>query len=129
MESLASNFPKDFIFGTATAAYQVEGAYDEDGRGMSIWDKFSNIPGKIYNDENGNIADDHYHRFPQDLELLKTIGVQAYRLSLSWTRILPTGRLPINQAGIDHYSHVFDKLVENDYISFFSMLKGRSKTY
>mmetsp|Transcript_3067 Transcript_3067/g.4367 ORF Transcript_3067/g.4367 Transcript_3067/m.4367 type:complete len:583 (+) Transcript_3067:158-1906(+) len=112
MESLASNFPKDFIFGTATAAYQVEGAYDEDGRGMSIWDKFSNIPGKIYNDENGNIADDHYHRFPQDLELLKTIGVQAYRLSLSWTRILPTGRLPINQAGIDHYSHVFDKLVE-----------------
>ncbi|CAM9482036.1 unnamed protein product, partial [Heterosigma akashiwo] len=107
-----SVFPKDFIFGTATAAYQVEGAYDEDGRGMSVWDTFSQTPGKVYNNENGNIADDQYHRIEDDIKILQALGVQAYRLSISWTRVLPTGRAPANAAGLAYYHRVFDLLQE-----------------
>jgi beta-glucosidase len=103
-------FPQDFIWGTATAAYQIEGAVAEDGRGPSIWDVFSHTPGKIRNDENGDIACDHYHRVDEDLDLIAGV-VPHYRFSISWTRILPTGNGDINQAGVDFYNHVIDGLL------------------
>ncbi len=107
-----SSFPKDFIWGTATAAYQIEGAWNEDGRGESIWDRFSHTPGKTRGGANGDVACDHYHRWPADLDLMVELGVQAYRLSIAWPRILPTGRGQVNQAGLDFYSQLIDGLLE-----------------
>jgi beta-glucosidase/6-phospho-beta-glucosidase/beta-galactosidase len=106
-----NDFPTDFIFGVATAAYQIEGAYDEDGRGMSIWDTFSHTPGKTHNGDTGDVADDHYHRVSEDIEILKGMGVRHYRMSLSWSRIMPNGTYPINQAGVDHYNAEIDSLI------------------
>ncbi|QFU75446.1 beta-glucosidase [Halioglobus maricola] len=105
-------FPKDFVFGTATAAYQIEGAYAEDGRGLSIWDEFSHRKGKTHKGDNGDVACDHYHRYPEDIALMGELGVNAYRMSLSWSRILPEGTGKINQAGINHYRREFDALLE-----------------
>lgn len=105
-------FPKDFIWGTATAAYQVEGAWNEDGKGESIWDRFCHIPGHIERDENGDIACDQYHRFPDDIQLMKEINIPNYRFSLSWPRIFPSGSGTINQKGIDHYNRLIDTLLE-----------------
>lgn len=105
-------FPGDFVWGAATAAYQVEGAVHEDGRGESIWDVFSHTPGKILNDDNGDIACDHYHRWPEDLALMKSLGFPAYRFSLAWPRILPQGRGKLNQPGLDFYSRLVDSLLE-----------------
>lgn len=102
---------EDFLWGVSTAAYQIEGAWNEDGRGPSIWDTFSAIPGKVYHNENGSIADDSYHKVMIDIGLLKAMGLKAYRLSISWTRILPMGYGDVNQKGIDHYHYVIDQLV------------------
>ncbi|MCM3786309.1 GH1 family beta-glucosidase [Neobacillus mesonae] len=107
-------FPKDFKWGTATAAYQIEGAAQEDGRGPSIWDTFAKTPGKVFNGDNGDIACDSYHRFEEDIELMKQLGIKTYRFSVSWTRILPDGDGEINQAGLDFYHRFVDKLLEND---------------
>jgi beta-glucosidase/6-phospho-beta-glucosidase/beta-galactosidase len=85
-------FPKDFVWGAATASYQIEGAVHEDGRGESIWDRFSHTPGKTHNGETGDVACDHYHRWRDDLELMKQLGLHAYRFSIAWPRILPEGR-------------------------------------
>jgi len=107
-------FPPDFTWGTATASYQVEGAAHEDGRKDSIWDDFARTPGKVANGENGDIADDHYHRWKEDVALMKSLGYQAYRFSLAWPRILPDGRGKVNQAGIDFYDRLIDELLGAD---------------
>lgn len=85
------HFPKDFLWGTATAAYQIEGAWQEDGKGESSWDRFSHTPGKIDHGDTGDIALDHYHRYPEDIQLMKEMGAQSYRFSISWPRIFPEG--------------------------------------
>jgi beta-glucosidase len=105
-------FPKGFVWGAATASYQIEGAWDEDGKGESIWDRFSHTPGKVYCGDTGDLACDHFHRWPEDLALMKEIGLIAYRFSTAWPRILPAGRGQVNQAGLDFYSRLVDGLLE-----------------
>jgi len=105
------DFPRDFVWGTATASYQIEGAVHEDGRGPSIWDTFSRTPGKVKNGDTGDIACDSYHRYEEDIALLKELGVTAYRLSIAWPRILPQGTGAVNQAGLDYYGRVIDALL------------------
>ena len=104
-------FPEGFVFGSATASYQIEGAAAEDGRGPSIWDTFSRTPGKVLNGDTGDVADDHYHRLEQDLDLMQSLGLHAYRFSISWSRVLPTGRGEVNAAGLDFYSRLVDGLL------------------
>src|ERR1700733_10282791 len=96
-------FPEGFVWGTATAAYQIEGAVAEDGRGDSIWDTFCRRPGVIKNGDTGDVADDHYHRWPQDVALLGDLGVGAYRFSIAWPRVQPSGSGPANAAGLEFY--------------------------
>ena len=103
-------FPANFRWGTATSAYQVEGAVKEDGRGQSIWDTFSHTPGRVRNGDTGDVAADHYHRYTEDLDLLKSFGIQSYRFSISWSRVLPDGRGTPNQRGIDFYRRLVDGL-------------------
>jgi beta-glucosidase len=105
-------FPKDFIWGSATAAYQIEGAYQEDGKGESIWDRFSHTPGKVANGDTGDVACDHYHRYKEDVELMKEIGLDSYRFSISWPRILPKGKGEINQQGLDFYRGLINELLK-----------------
>src|SRR5271166_1624245 len=95
-----SSFPDGFLWGAATAAYQIEGAATEDGKGPSIWDTFSHTPGKVYHGDTGDVACDSYHRYPEDIEVLKRLGVEAYRFSVSWPRILPEGRGEVNPKGL-----------------------------
>jgi len=111
---LASQFPKGFIWGTATSSYQIEGAWQEDGKGESIWDRFSHTPGKVARGENGDVAADHYHRWQDDIELMKEIGIRSYRFSISWPRIFPEGRGRVEQAGLDFYSRLVDGLCAAD---------------
>lgn len=106
-------FPKGFRWGCATAAYQIEGAVKEDGRGESIWDVFSHTPGKTKDGMNGDVACDSYHRYPEDTRLLKELGANAYRFSFAWPRFFPEGKGTPNQKGIDHYKRVVDNLLEN----------------
>lgn len=105
------SFPKDFIWGVAASAYQIEGAWNEDGRGMSIWDTFSHIPGKVLNNENGDVAADHYHRWREDVALMSELGVKAYRFSTAWPRILPEGVGRVNPKGLDFYDRLVDELL------------------
>ena len=107
-------FPKDFLWGVATSAYQIEGAVDEDGRGESIWDVFSHTPGKIHSDENGDIACDHYHRYKEDVKSMAELGVKAYRFSISWCRIFPDGKKNLNEKGLDFYSKLVDELLKHE---------------
>ncbi len=111
-------FPEHFVWGTATSAYQIEGAWNIDGRGESIWDRFAHTPGLIQDASSGDIACDHYQRWREDLALMKQIGVQAYRFSIAWPRILPQGHGQVNQAGIDFYSRLVDALLEHDILPF-----------
>ncbi len=111
---MPGKFPSNFLWGAATAAYQIEGAVREDGRGESIWDRFSHTPGKIENGDTGDIACDHYHQYPTDLQLMKELGIQSYRFSIAWPRIFPTGKGQSNQAGIDFYHRLIDLLLENE---------------
>ena len=106
-------FPKDFVFGTATASYQVEGAVSEDGRGPSIWDTFSHLPGRIIHDQNADVAVDQYHRYEEDVASMKWMGLGAYRFSISWSRVLPEGRGRVNEKGFDYYDRLVDELLEN----------------
>jgi len=103
-------FPPGFRWGAATAAYQIEGAAAEDGRLPSIWDTFSHTPGKVVNGDTADVACDHYHRFSEDIRLMAELGVKHYRLSLSWSRVIPTGRGAVNQKGLDFYRRVCDEL-------------------
>jgi beta-glucosidase len=105
-------FPVGFTWGTATAAYQIEGGWDEDGKGESIWDRFSHTPGKIETGENGDVACDHYHRWSEDVALMKEMGLNAYRFSIAWSRVLPNGRGDVNQPGLDFYNRLVDALLE-----------------
>jgi beta-glucosidase len=107
-------FPAGFRWGVATAAYQIEGATTEDGRGPSIWDTFSHQPGRISDGSTGDVACDHYHRFAQDVELMAELGVGAYRFSVAWPRIQPTGSGPANAAGVAFYDRLVDALLERD---------------
>ena len=105
-------FPKDFLWGAATSSYQIEGAWDEDGKGESIWDRFCRTPGTVREGDTGDVACDHYHRWREDVQLMKELGLQAYRFSIAWPRILPQGRGRVNQAGLDFYSRLVDGLLE-----------------
>ncbi|TDO84627.1 broad-specificity cellobiase [Halanaerobium saccharolyticum] len=105
-------FPKDFEWGAATASYQIEGAYNEDGKGESIWDRFTHQKGNIVNNNTGDVACDHYHRYKEDVKLMQEIGLDTYRFSISWPRILPDGKGEINQKGIDFYKRLVDELLK-----------------
>ena len=105
-------FPNNFLWGAATAAYQIEGSSMADGAGASIWDRFSHTPGKMVNGDTGDVACDHYRRWREDIEIMKQIGLQAYRFSVSWTRIMPEGRGAVNTAGLDFYDRLIDGLLE-----------------
>lgn len=113
-QNLANRFGPDFTWGVATAAYQIEGATRADGRGPSIWDAFSNMPGRVFEGHNGDIACDHYNRWEEDLDLIKSLGVGAYRFSIAWPRVMPQGRGTINIAGLDFYDRLIDGLVARD---------------
>jgi beta-glucosidase len=106
-------FPEEFKWGTATAAYQIEGAYNEDGRGMSIWDTFCRVPGNVLNGDTGNVACDSYHRFEEDIALMKQLGIHVYRFSIAWPRIYPNGIGTVNEKGLEFYENFVDKLLEN----------------
>jgi len=110
-DDLALRFPKDFLFGVATAAYQIEGAAQEDGRKPSIWDAFSKMPGRVYRGHSGDVACDHYHLWENDLDMIKALGVDAYRFSIAWPRILPDGRGKVNEKGLDFYDRLIDGMV------------------
>jgi len=105
-------FPDDFIWGAATAAYQVEGATTEDGRGESIWDRFSHDPGNTFNSDTGDVACDHYHRWREDIDIMADLGINGYRFSIAWPRILPSGSGNVNQSGLDFYDRLVDSLLE-----------------
>jgi beta-glucosidase len=105
-------FPPSFLIGSATASYQIEGATEEDGRGPSIWDTFSRTPGKVVNGDTGDVADDHYHRLDDDLDLMKRLELEAYRFSIAWPRIQPTGSGAANEKGLAFYSRLVDGLLE-----------------
>ena len=104
-------FPDNFIWGAATASYQIEGAWNKHGKGESTWDRFTHTPGKIRNNDNGDMANDHYRLWKKDIGLMKKLGLQAYRFSISWPRVLPTGRGKVNQKGLDFYSKLVDGLL------------------
>jgi beta-glucosidase len=106
-------FPKDFVWGCAASAYQVEGAWNEDGKGPSIWDTFVHTPGHVANGETGDVAVDHYHSYKEDVALMKELGLDAYRFSIAWSRILPVGTGTVNQAGLDFYDRLVDELLKN----------------
>ena len=108
---MARSFPQGFVWGSATASYQVEGAVAEDGRGPSIWDTYSHTPGRVRNGDTGDVAADHYHRWAQDLDLIADLGLGAYRFSIAWPRVQPGGRGKFNQAGIDFYARLTDGLL------------------
>ncbi len=108
---LARRFPAQFLWGAATASYQIEGAIREDGRGPSIWDDFAATPGKVFQGHTGTVAADHYHRLEEDVALMRQLGLGAYRFSVAWPRILPEGRGAVNQAGLDFYDRLVDTLL------------------
>jgi beta-glucosidase len=114
-------FPSDFLWGTATAAYQIEGAVDEDGRGPSIWDTFSHTPGKTFAGHTGDIACDHYHRWPEDVRLMQELGARAYRFSVAWPRIFPEGTGPVNERGLDFYDRLVDALLASGIVPFVTL--------
>ena len=107
-------FPATFLWGAASAAYQVEGAWNADGKGLSVWDVFTKIPGKTFQGSNGDVAVDHYHRYKADIALMAELGLRAYRFSVSWPRVCPRGRGEINEAGLQFYSNLVDELLSHD---------------
>ncbi|MFI6830221.1 GH1 family beta-glucosidase [Kribbella sp. NPDC050241] len=116
-----ARFPDGFVWGAATAAYQVEGAVDADGRGQSIWDTFCRVPGAIAGGDTGDVACDHYHRYAEDIGLLADLGLGAYRFSIAWPRIQPDGSGAINQKGLDHYRRVVDEMLTRDVVPYVTL--------
>jgi beta-glucosidase len=114
-------FPDGFLWGTATAAYQIEGAHDADGKGPSIWDTFSHTPGKIFEHHTGDVACDHYHRYHEDVGIMADLGLNAYRFSISWPRVIPSGTGRPNQRGLDFYSRLIDALLERKIRPFITL--------
>ena len=109
---LAARLPRDFVLGTSTASYQIEGAVTEDGRGPSVWDTFTAEPGRIADGSSGAVACDHYHRLGEDIALMRRLGAPGYRFSISWPRVQPSGAGPANAAGLDFYDRLVDCLLE-----------------
>src|SRR6266508_3903597 len=109
-EGTVLRFPPRFLWGSATSAYQIEGAASEDGRGPSIWDTFSYTTRRVHNNDNGDRAADHYHRYREDVQLMAELGLRAYRFSVAWPRVQPHGRGPANQRGLDFYRRLVDRL-------------------
>ena len=107
-------FPSDFIWGASSAAYQIEGAWNIDGKSPSIWDTFTQTKGNVHNDENANITCDFYNNYKQDISLMKEAGLKSFRLSTAWSRILPDGIGKVNQKGLDFYNRVIDTLLEKN---------------
>src|SRR4051794_10095937 len=114
----SSGFPNSFLWGTATSSYQVEGAVNEDGRGPSIWDRFTHTPGTISDNSNGDTAADHFHRYKEDIQLMKALGTKAYRFSIAWPRIFPEGTGAANQKGLVFYNRLVDELLANGIAPF-----------
>jgi beta-glucosidase len=114
-------FPENFLWGAATASYQIEGAWNRHGKGESTWDRFTHTPGKIRNNDTGDVANDHYRLWKKDIGLMKKIGLQAYRFSISWPRVLPNGRGKVNQKGLDFYSKLVDGLLEANITPFVTL--------
>jgi beta-glucosidase len=110
---LSNSFPPDFVWGAATASYQIEGAANEDGRGESVWDRFCATPGKVRNADNGVVACDFYHRYRDDIALMGELGIDAFRFSVAWPRVLPQGRGEVNKVGLDFYDALVDELLGN----------------
>src|SRR5467141_2311096 len=108
---MTTAFPKGFVWGASTSAFQIEGAVDEDGRGASIWDSFSRVPGAVYHGETADIACDHFHRLEADLDLMAELGLQAYRFSIAWPRVQPDGDA-INPGGLDFYERLVEGLLK-----------------
>lgn len=114
-------FPKDFLFGAASASYQVEGAWNEDGKGLSNWDVFSKLPGKTFEGTNGDIAVDHYHRYAEDIGLMAEMGLESYRFSISWPRIMPKGKGEVNEKGIEFYNNLIDECLKYGIVPFVTL--------
>jgi len=114
-------FPEGFIWGVATSSYQIEGGWNEDGKGESIWDRFSHTPGNIEDGTNGDVACDHYHRWREDIALMRSLSIEGYRFSVSWPRIFPKGRGEVNEAGLDFYSRLVDGLLEAGILPFLTL--------
>ena len=110
--AVEAQFPDGFLWGAATAAYQIEGAVQEDGRGESIWDRFSHAIGRTANGDTGDVACDHYHRWQEDIGIMRELGLAAYRFSIAWPRIIPEGRGAVNQPGLDFYERLVEGLLE-----------------
>ena len=104
-------WPEGFVWGVSTSSYQIEGAWNEDGRGPSIWDTRCRTQGKVANGDTGDVACDHYHRYPEDVGLMKGMGVDAYRFSVAWPRVLPRGKGPVNGKGLDFYDRLIDTVL------------------
>ena len=113
-------FPSDFLWGAATASYQIEGAGDADGRSDSIWDTYARTPGRVLHGHDGSVACDHYHRYPQDVALMRELNLSSYRFSVAWPRVMPDGRT-LNQAGLDFYSRLVDELLEADVVPWLTL--------
>src|SRR5262245_46241123 len=111
-QATGRTFPKGFYWGVGTSAYQIEGAWNEDGKGPSIWDTYAHAPGHIKNNDTGDVANDHYHRYNEDIALMKDIGATAYRFSIAWPRIFPQGTGTPNAKGVDFYKRLTDELRE-----------------
>src|SRR5512136_689894 len=111
-------FPQGFLFGTATAAYQIEGGWNADGKGPSIWDTFAHTPGKIANGDTGDVACNTYHDFQTDINIMSELGLNAYRFSVSWPRVLPEGKGRVNPKGLDYYNRLVDALLEKNIVPF-----------
>jgi beta-glucosidase len=120
-KAMATSYPKDFLWGASTSAYQIEGATREDGRGESIWDVFCRKPDAIWNQQNGDVACDHYHRYAEDVRLMKQMGLRAYRFSVSWPRILPQGAGALNNKGLDFYQRLVDELLRSGITPFLTL--------
>jgi beta-glucosidase len=113
MPKPVNTFPRDFVWGAATASYQIEGAANEDGRGESVWDRFCATPGKVRNGDTGAVACDFYHRYSEDIRLMRELGIDAFRFSIAWPRVLPEGRGRVNAKGLDFYDRLVDELLGN----------------
>jgi beta-glucosidase len=116
-----TSFPQDFVWGAATASYQIEGAAREAGRGESVWDRFCATSGKVRNGDSGEVACDFYHRYREDVALMRDLGIGAFRFSIAWPRVLPTGRGPVNEAGLDFYDRLVDELLANEIEPFVTL--------
>ena len=118
---ISMDFRKDFVWGAATSAYQIEGAVKEDGKGEHIWDVYTKEPGKIFEGHTGEVACDHYHRYKEDVRIMKEIGLKGYRFSIDWSRVMPEGAGRVNEAGIAFYNNLIDELLKNDIEPYITM--------